>query len=682
MTKELTLNKIAAALVGVAMVAGVAFAFSITRAHAVTLAELVDLFIAMDVIPADKAAEARSVVAQAGTETPAAPAAVAATCNFTRNLKVGATGADVMDLQKVLNAKGYTVAATGVGSAGMETQYYGPATAAAVSKMQEAFASEILAPLGLTKGTGIFGAATRAKANTLCTPMTPTTPTVPTVPGEEEEEEDTTLSGGEASLGDFKRSSSPSAATVAEGNEETEVAGFEFDVDDADASLKRVDVRFEATGGTANYSKKPYDYFDAVQLFVNGEMVDEVDAGSKSDWDDLAGDAWEVKFTGLDEVMSADETAKITIGVTAKSSLETEDENTTWNVWIPDNGIRARDGENLDQYVGDKDTLASADFERTFKTEGAGEGEELKVSLSSSNPKASVIKVKEDTSTDDVTVLVFELKAEEHDIEITELPVLFTIGSDVFDDVVSGVKLDIGGDMYDDYTTTGGSGAAATTTFEFDSGDVVIPEGEKVTVKVIVDLNKLTGNFEQSDTIQASLRDSEVNAIDAEGANTIEDADLTGTAIGETHTLQSQGIFAEIVSIDETKTTGDNNANDVGDYKIKFDVSAFDDTFYVSATTSSVFVYHIEDGNGTTVSTSSTSAITSTATKEGSAYRIDDGDKETFTLTVTLNPQVSGYYRVELDSITFSADAATPYGSSHTASPDEDFESDNLYLNA
>lgn len=94
-----------------------------------------------------------------------------AACSYTwtRNLSTGSTGDDVRQLQRFLNGNPQTqVAASGVGSPGNETSYYGPATARAVSKFQEMYAAQILTPLGLTKGTGGFYTSTRTQANKVC----------------------------------------------------------------------------------------------------------------------------------------------------------------------------------------------------------------------------------------------------------------------------------------------------------------------------------------------------------------------------------------------------------------------------------------------------------------------------------------------------------------------------------
>jgi len=84
---------------------------------------------------------------------------------FTQNLQYLDTTPEVAELQKYLNDQGFDLAQTGPGSSGEETNHFGSLTYAALVKFQDAYAPEILAPVGLTQGSGYFGPATRAFVN-------------------------------------------------------------------------------------------------------------------------------------------------------------------------------------------------------------------------------------------------------------------------------------------------------------------------------------------------------------------------------------------------------------------------------------------------------------------------------------------------------------------------------------
>ncbi|MHB8660956.1 MAG: IPT/TIG domain-containing protein, partial [Minisyncoccota bacterium] len=76
-------------------------------------------------------------------------------CNFTRDLYLGVSGADVLCLQQYLNTSGFTIASSGPGSPGNETNYFGSLTQAAVIKWQTKY--------GVSPAAGYFGPISRAE---------------------------------------------------------------------------------------------------------------------------------------------------------------------------------------------------------------------------------------------------------------------------------------------------------------------------------------------------------------------------------------------------------------------------------------------------------------------------------------------------------------------------------------
>lgn len=104
-------------------------------------------------------------VAQAATvkaEWPklfAAATTTSANAMYVRDLTIGSTGDDVRLLQKYLNAHGYPLASSGLGSPGNETSMFGGLTRTALAKLQ--------AKHGIMPSKGYFGPRTRAYVNAL-----------------------------------------------------------------------------------------------------------------------------------------------------------------------------------------------------------------------------------------------------------------------------------------------------------------------------------------------------------------------------------------------------------------------------------------------------------------------------------------------------------------------------------
>jgi hypothetical protein len=81
-----------------------------------------------------------------------------------RILRFGSKGEDVRVLQRFLNCIGFILATDGPGSPGKETNEFSTRTYDSVVKFQEKYSADILDPLNLKKGTGVFGNFSKQKA--------------------------------------------------------------------------------------------------------------------------------------------------------------------------------------------------------------------------------------------------------------------------------------------------------------------------------------------------------------------------------------------------------------------------------------------------------------------------------------------------------------------------------------
>jgi hypothetical protein len=227
------------------------------------------------------------------------------------------------------------------------------------------------------------------------------------------------------------------------------------------------------------------------------------------------------------------------------------------------------------------------------------------------------------------------------------------------------------------------SSTDVTYTFDID-GDVTVAEDEEVTIAVIVDLKRQSGNYANGTTLKASVTSTEVDATDAEGADDLGASQLTGTAVGEEHTLVATGILVPVDGVETTAdTTGDNDQT--GEFTIEFEVTAVEGDFYITENAGTSVTngvqYLVDLGTGTATSSG---VLTSTGDEDTSGvFTVRDGETETFTLTVTVDTSATTQARVTLTEVNYSDDTDGITGATaFVPSPASDYRTAYKNINA
>ncbi|HEY0948002.1 MAG TPA: peptidoglycan-binding protein [Candidatus Paceibacterota bacterium] len=561
-----------------------------------------------------------------------AQAATATSVTFTRDLTIGSSGADVIALQNWLISKGFTIAAGATG-------YFGGQTQAALARYQ--------ASAGIAPAAGYFGPVTRAKVNA-GTPTTPTTPSNPDNGG--------ALKGDEADLRDFDFRREQSLGN--EGEEEVEIATAEFDVEDGDIRVERMEILVE--GANSSLNMQPWRYFDRIAVLADGKEVADQDVDSRSDWS-KSGNGYRLNLTGMKHIVREGDTAELTIVADISDNIDTADLAQTFTFRIADNGIRAVDAKGIQQYVGEDSETVSFGF-------GAEENGDLRISRASDNPKASILVSDEDRESGEYEVFVFDIEnRDDVDSLITDLTINVTgmNGGVNASDVIRRASLEIGRDTFD--------GDVNASTIEFEDMDLEIGGDDEETATLIVRLARSA----TSTPIAFSVGD-----IEAEGVESGNSATVDGSASSETHTIASTGVALESVSTSQSVVTpGDDASATYGTFTIKFDVTALEDDAYIASSTAATgTVGALYEIGATAFSGSESAVLTSTARMENGYYLVREGRTETFTLTVTLNPDAAGTFDVRLKEVRFNDEASLSGSTTFTVANDSDYRTNPVYI--
>lgn len=590
---------------------------------------------------------------------------------WTRDLNVGASGADVMKLQQFLNANADTrVAASGAGSVGAETEFYGPATAAAVSKFQVMYRAEILTPAGLVNPTGYFGPSTRNKANSLCVsaPVEPVDPVDPTEPGTGPADLQ-----GEASLETFEIDDAVDT-DVSEGDTDAEIAIITVGFSDGDAEISRLDLAFTDSEGT---DSDAWDTFDTISLWVDGDMVAEVDASSKRDY---VGDEDDgiLRFSNLGIVAMEDEEVEITVAATLQDNLDSENLG-EWDVDA--DSMRFFDADGV---ATTEDGAPVTDDTATFNIETAGEGDQLDLVTDSANPKSTTLQL-DSNNEKEYAIFSFKLDADDSDGDIVldnliSVDVEISSSTGAINDLVRDFRIEVDGDNYDAESYVG-TGDTATIDFDID-GDTVIDAGDSVIVTVYAKFKKMPdASAYQGTTILASLDTDQVDAESDESGDSIvvggSDRD------GNEHTLRSNGLALDLVSITETKLTKSvsNTDLDYGRFVYKFDVTAFGEDFYIDEDSDVINLSLFVDSVASTTGYTATVDISGAEDASNADFIIAEGETVTFTVTVESNTGHTGEMTVVLDSVDYSAGDDTTEELNVLATPVKTWTSKPLIIN-
>ena len=471
-------------------------------------------------------------------------------CTFTRSLTLGASGADVTCLQNYLTGTGHFTFSGG------STGYFGSITRSAVASWQAAN--------GVAPAVGYFGPISQARYTVVAGSTTVTIPpgtTTSTVSGctagaafSSTTGQSCVVSGGITTPGvegtiTVEVNSTPTGVKLREGDSMKAVAGIEIEAKTSDMRIERVKLDLDATA-TGNTDQQFYNKIATKVYVLDGSTVlASVDLNTSTVVED--GTDRFITISGFNFVIPKDTIKVLTIALDARSSWDSTFDGDTWTVGVPVDGVRSVDGAGVNQYG------PGTAFTRSFTSEGElVDDAEITVSKNVNSPKVSEVIASDGTDEDELDnleLLRFNVKAEDDNVEITDLVVtIVRAGSGLA--TTSTLYLVDGSTVVGSETATGISKTGGDVTF--DDIDYVIPEDTTKTFKILTDIDDANGT-----TVDYSV---DIQSADFTTENSIGDvAQVSGSATGDVITVRNIGLEITLLSksIVKSATTEQDNVS-------------------------------------------------------------------------------------------------------------------------
>jgi peptidoglycan hydrolase-like protein with peptidoglycan-binding domain len=589
---------------------------------------------------------------------------------LTSYMGVGATGAQVSELQSWLISKGYDIPAISSGAA--QKGYFGQQTKAAVQKFQAANG---------VPSTGFFGPLTMAKVNgggismgpISCPPgydcvlkggTTPTNPVQGTI----------TTPGVEGTLS-ASQSNSGLVSTVYEGDKMAAILGIEVEAKNSDIAVQRVKLRMdELTGGadTKFYNK----IFKRLYVTDGSTVLASADLNTSNVVKD--GSNYYITIAGFSYVVPKNSKRTLVIKADVYENIDSTDYDAeSYQLGLAANGLRGVDGAGIDQYAGGASDNAIARTATIAAT--LTESATITLSLNPASPKKAEVMATAGTNENELDKLhltTFDLKAEKDDVKVTDLVVNVTkTGSGAATaqtayivDASTGAELD--------------SASVSTNTATFSNFDQTITRNSTRSFKILVDIRSANGtvaNFAASTT--------DITSENTRGDSVTE----SGAALGYTIGVRNSGPQITLVSKSITtagapQTSGANNiatstltANFVFKIKavggpIQFGLTQSTTSPFFASNTPAVGVKSFrifrngtEDATITSYATSTSFTFDSLCSTSGLTNTCSLSEGSEITVPVTLSIQgrsatgvlTSGLYSVGIRGLNWSGNSTT-----------------------